>query len=132
MLTRVQAMFLDGPLLLEQTGRHRSGRVDNFNGPAGICVAHNDVCKTPVQPTTDGAPPVAADTATRPDGETEVPVAYTNVAALQQAESYLLTQMPIAPIYWGSRTTLIAPSVRGWKKSPLGFRNYKDVWLEGK
>jgi hypothetical protein len=40
--------------------------------------------------------------------------------------------MPIAPIYWGSRTTLIAPSVRGWKKSPLGFRNYKDVWLEGK
>jgi oligopeptide transport system substrate-binding protein len=54
------------------------------------------------------------------------------LAGLQRAESYLLSQMPIAPIYWGSRTTLIAPSVRGWKKSPLGFRNYKDVWLEGK
>jgi len=54
------------------------------------------------------------------------------LAGLQRAESYLLTQMPIAPIYWGSRTTLIAPSVRGWKKSPLGFRNYKDVWLEAK
>lgn len=62
------------------------------NGPAGICVAHNDVCKTPVQPTTDGAPPVAADTATRPDGETEVPVAYTNVAALQQATLPTLSQ----------------------------------------
>ena len=62
------------------------------NGPAGICVAHNDVCKTPVPPTTVGAPPVAADTATRPDGETEVPVAYTNVAALQQATLPTLSQ----------------------------------------
>lgn len=52
------------------------------------------------------------------------------LAALQQAESYLLTQMPFAPIYWGTRTQLVAPSVRGWKKSPLGFRNYKDLWLE--
>jgi hypothetical protein len=34
------------------------------------------------------------------------------------------------PIYWGSRTMLVARSVRGWKPSPLGFRNYKDVWLE--
>jgi oligopeptide transport system substrate-binding protein len=49
---------------------------------------------------------------------------------LQRAEAYLMAQMPIAPIYWGSRTTLVAPSVRGWKKSPLGFRNYKDIWLE--
>lgn len=52
------------------------------------------------------------------------------LAGLQQAEAYLMSRMPVAPIYWGSRTTLIAPSVRGWKKSPLGFRNYKDVWLE--
>ena len=41
-----------------------------------------------------------------------------------------MEQMPIVPIYWGSRTTLVARSVRGWKPSPLGFRNYKDVWLE--
>ena len=41
-----------------------------------------------------------------------------------------MEQMPIAPIYWGSRTTLVASRVRGWKPSPLGFRNYKDVWLE--
>ncbi len=52
------------------------------------------------------------------------------LAALQQAESFLMAQMPIAPIYWGSRTTLVASSVRGWKNSPLGFHNYKDVWLE--
>lgn len=51
-------------------------------------------------------------------------------AALQKAEAYLMAQMPIAPIYWGSRTTLVATSVRGWKNSPLGFHNYKDVWLE--
>jgi len=36
LLTRVQAMFLDGHLLLEQTGRNRSGRFINFNGTAGI------------------------------------------------------------------------------------------------
>ena len=36
MLTRVQAIFLDGHLLLEQTGRNRSGRFINFNGTAGI------------------------------------------------------------------------------------------------
>lgn len=51
-------------------------------------------------------------------------------SVLQRAEERLLEQMPIAPIYWGSRTMLVAASVRGWKNSPLGFRNYKDVWLE--
>ena len=49
---------------------------------------------------------------------------------LRRAEARLMEQMPIAPIYWGSRTTLVASRVRGWKPSPLGFRNYKDVWLE--
>jgi len=43
MLTRVQAMFLDGHLLLEQTGRNRAGRFINFNGTAGVwrktCIA---------------------------------------------------------------------------------------------
>jgi oligopeptide transport system substrate-binding protein len=58
------------------------------------------------------------------------PTPAARLAALQRAEAYLLAQMPIAPIYWGSRTTLVAASVRGWKNSPLGFHNYKDVWLE--
>ena len=50
--------------------------------------------------------------------------------ALQKAETYLLDHTPIAPVYWGTRTTLVQTSVRGWKKSPLAFHNYKDVWLE--
>jgi oligopeptide transport system substrate-binding protein len=57
-------------------------------------------------------------------------IAAERLAALQAAERYLMEQMPIAPIYWGSRNTLVAPAVRGWKNSPLGFHNYKDVWLE--
>ena len=52
------------------------------------------------------------------------------LAALARAEAYLLEAMPIAPIYWGARTTLVATSVQGWKKSPLGFHNYQDVWLQ--
>ena len=36
LFTRVQAMFLDGHLLLEQTARSRSGRFFNFNGTAGL------------------------------------------------------------------------------------------------
>ncbi len=58
------------------------------------------------------------------------PTPAARLAALQSAETYLMEQMPIAPLYWGSRTTLVAPSVHGWKNSPLGFHNYKDVWLE--
>ena len=58
------------------------------------------------------------------------PTPAARLAALQRAEAYLFVQMPIAPIYWGSRTTLVAASVRGWKNSPLGFHNYKDVGLE--
>lgn len=36
LLTKLQAIFLDGHLLLEQTARARSGRFFNFNGTAGI------------------------------------------------------------------------------------------------
>ena len=35
-LTKIQAMFLDGHLILEQTARSRSGRFFNFNGTGGI------------------------------------------------------------------------------------------------
>jgi cellulose synthase/poly-beta-1,6-N-acetylglucosamine synthase-like glycosyltransferase len=36
LLTRVQAMFLDGHLMVEQTARSRAGRFMSFNGTAGI------------------------------------------------------------------------------------------------
>ena len=35
-LTHIQAMFLDGHLVLEQTARSRAGRFINFNGTAGL------------------------------------------------------------------------------------------------
>ncbi len=36
LLTRIQAVFLDGHFVIEHTARHRSGRFFNFNGTAGI------------------------------------------------------------------------------------------------
>lgn len=36
LLTRLQGLFLDGHLLIEQTARCRSGRFLNFNGTAGV------------------------------------------------------------------------------------------------
>ena len=36
MLTRAQAIFLDGHFVIEQTARNRSGRWMNFNGTAGL------------------------------------------------------------------------------------------------
>lgn len=36
LLTRIQAMFLDGHFVLEQGARNRSGRMFNFNGTAGV------------------------------------------------------------------------------------------------
>ena len=36
LLTRIQALLLDGHLIVEQTVRNRSGRFFNFNGTAGI------------------------------------------------------------------------------------------------
>lgn len=36
LLTRVQALLLDGHLIIEQTARSRSGRFFNFNGTAGV------------------------------------------------------------------------------------------------
>jgi cellulose synthase/poly-beta-1,6-N-acetylglucosamine synthase-like glycosyltransferase len=36
LLTRLQAVFLDGHFVLEHTARHRSGAFFNFNGTAGV------------------------------------------------------------------------------------------------
>jgi len=36
LLTRIQAILLDGHFLIEHTARHRSGRFFNFNGTAGV------------------------------------------------------------------------------------------------
>jgi oligopeptide transport system substrate-binding protein len=50
-------------------------------------------------------------------------------ALLQQAEALLLTQAPIAPLFYGARTYLIAPYVRGWVPALLGIHRYQFVKL---
>jgi oligopeptide transport system substrate-binding protein len=49
---------------------------------------------------------------------------------LQKAEAILLEEAPIAPIFYGTRTYLIQPYVRGWVPSLLGIHRYQYVWLE--
>jgi len=51
-------------------------------------------------------------------------------AAFQQAEALLLEQSPIAPVFFGVRSYLIHPAVRGWEPALLGFHQYKKVYLE--
>jgi len=49
---------------------------------------------------------------------------------LQRAEAILLAEAPIAPLFYGTRTYLIQPYVRGWVPSLLGIHRYQYVWLE--
>jgi oligopeptide transport system substrate-binding protein len=49
---------------------------------------------------------------------------------LQKAEAILLDEAPIAPVFFGTRTFLIHPSVKGWVPSLLGIHRYQKVWLE--
>ncbi len=48
---------------------------------------------------------------------------------LQQAEARLLEEAPIAPLFYGTRTYLIQPYVRGWLPSLLGIHRYQYVQL---
>jgi oligopeptide transport system substrate-binding protein len=49
----------------------------------------------------------------------------------QQAEALLLEQAPVAPVFFGVRSYLIHPAVRGWEPSLLGLHQYKKVYLQG-
>jgi oligopeptide transport system substrate-binding protein len=49
---------------------------------------------------------------------------------LNQAETLLLDEAPIAPVFFGTRTYLIDPHVKGWVPSLLGIHRYQKVWLE--
>ncbi|HAV64791.1 MAG TPA: peptide ABC transporter substrate-binding protein [Verrucomicrobiales bacterium] len=48
----------------------------------------------------------------------------------QQAETILLTELPIAPIYFYTRNNLRLPSVKGWQPNLLDIHPYKFLWLE--
>ncbi|HEX3730861.1 MAG TPA: peptide ABC transporter substrate-binding protein, partial [Opitutaceae bacterium] len=50
-------------------------------------------------------------------------------ALLQRAEARLLEQAPIAPLFYGARTYLIAPYVQGWVPTALGIHRYQFVKL---
>ncbi len=49
--------------------------------------------------------------------------------AFQKAESYLLEQGPVAPLYYGAHAYLIEPSVKGWTPALLGYHRYAFVSL---
>jgi oligopeptide transport system substrate-binding protein len=51
-------------------------------------------------------------------------------ALLKQAETVLLEELPIIPIYHFTTVRLVHPAVRGWHPLPLDRHPYKHVWLE--
>jgi oligopeptide transport system substrate-binding protein len=48
----------------------------------------------------------------------------------QQAETLLLNEAPVAPLFYGAQTYLIHPAVKGWEPAPLVFRRFQIVELK--
>lgn len=51
-------------------------------------------------------------------------------SALSHAESILLEELPIIPIYYFTTVRLVSPAVQGWHPLPLDRHPYKNVWLQ--
>ena len=51
-------------------------------------------------------------------------------ALMQRAETILLNDAPIIPIYYYTSVRLVQPSVHGWHPTLLDRHPYKYVWLE--
>ena len=51
-------------------------------------------------------------------------------ALLREAETILLNEAPILPLYHYTQVYLIHPAVRGWRSNLLARHPYKHVWLE--
>ena len=49
---------------------------------------------------------------------------------LRRAETMLLTEAPIIPVFHYTTVRLVHPAVRGWYDTPLDRHPYKSVWLE--
>jgi oligopeptide transport system substrate-binding protein len=47
------------------------------------------------------------------------------------AETLLMQEAPLLPIYFYSRVYLLDERVKNWHDNPLGFHDYKQVRLEG-
>ncbi len=50
-------------------------------------------------------------------------------ALLRQAEALVLEEAPITPVFYGARTYLIHPDVKGWVPSLLGIHRYQAIQL---
>ncbi len=51
------------------------------------------------------------------------------LAAYQEAETILLRELPLTPLYHGTQPFLIRPEVAGWPPALLGFHRYQNVRL---
>jgi len=60
----------------------------------------------------------------------ETPDRQRRQAIFRQAESLLLREAPIVPIYFYVRSLLIDEAVRGWPPNLLDYHPYNDVYLE--
>jgi len=49
----------------------------------------------------------------------------TRLTLLREAETLLLHDAPIAPLYFGAETRLVHPSIKNWPSAPLGFRRFQ-------
>jgi oligopeptide transport system substrate-binding protein len=56
--------------------------------------------------------------------------AESRFALFQEAEAILIDEMPVIPIYFYVRSTLIDEAVKGWHPNILDYHPYQDVWLE--
>ena len=63
------------------------------------------------------------------DAAAHLPGGPSRDAVFREAETLLLSEGPVAPLYFGTRTYLIDPSVRGWEPALLGFHRYAGVSL---
>jgi len=49
---------------------------------------------------------------------------------LRQAEALVLAEAPVAPVFFGTRTYLIHPDVKGWVPALLGVHRYQTLKIE--
>ncbi len=58
------------------------------------------------------------------------PTEAARFAKLQDAERILLTELPVLPLYWYTRTYWLRPEVKNWNSLLLDNHNYKHIRLE--
>jgi oligopeptide transport system substrate-binding protein len=51
-------------------------------------------------------------------------------ALLREAETLVINEAPVTPVFYGTRTYLIHPDVKGWVPALLGVHRYQTIRLE--